>query len=328
MIELGLNISEKEYRQLNYPSYSLLSGISKNGSSAMYGIREDIADKDGIIIGSLVDTILTDGGLPPNLIIVDKKPTGKPLGIIKILANRTDLLDPEILSAKNNKLIEEELNGFKYYESSTFRFRLNKLKQYKKYAKALEDPTAFVASSYQVFEAKQLVNSINLKYSHLFDENTLMQTKLIGECRGIKMKCMLDFIVIDHVNKIIKPYDLKTGIGPHYNFFEGGFLGWNYYLQASLYQSILKQEAAKLYPDYTVDVFRFLYCGRKDKLPIIYTVSPKWHDAGYNGFTYNGVKYPGIHELVDDYLYYEQHPNALYRRGYTDDEVLFPDNFL
>lgn len=328
MIELGLNISEKEYRQLDHPSYSLLSGISKSGSHAMYGKRQDISELDSIIIGSLVDSMLTDGGLPANLIIVDRKPTGKPLEIIKNLSIRTDLVDKELLSSKNISIIEEELNNLEYYKDSSLNIRLSKLRRYKKYAKVLENPTDMVASSYHVMEAKTLVSYIELRYAHLFEENTIMQVKLIGEYKGCKLKCMLDFVIIDHVNKIVKPYDLKTGIGPHYNFFEKGFLGWNYYLQASLYRHILEQKVKELYPGYTVDVFRFLYCGRKDKLPIVFTTSDKWHKAGFTGFKYQGVEYPGIDELLDDFLYYEEHPNSLYRRGYGEKEVLFEDNFL
>ena len=150
MIErLGLNITEQEYRNLSYPSYSLLSSISKYGPDAIYGERVDISDLDGIVIGSLVDSIITDGGLPENLVVIDKKPTGKPLDILKALAERNDLQDPNLLSVKNHDIIEEELDRFEYYKTSTFKVRLQKLKNYSKYAKALSNPNSFIVSDYQ-----------------------------------------------------------------------------------------------------------------------------------------------------------------------------------
>lgn len=155
-----------------------------------------------------------------------------------------------------------------------------------------------------------------------------MQVKLLGTVGDCTVKIMLDFIVIDHEKKVIRPYDLKTGIGPHHEFFNSGFLGYNYYIQASLYKHVLKQYVQIEYPEYTVDNFRFLYCGRKDKLSIIFKVSDKFDQAGWDGFEYLGKKYPGIIELLEDFEYYTGHPNTLYKNGYNKDEVEFDDSFL
>jgi len=324
--ELGLNISEKEYRSLNYPSYSLLSSISKYGPDALYGEKVDISDLDGIVIGALVDSIITDGKDPDNLVIIDKKPTGKPLDILKALSKRPDLKDPYLLSKQNADLILEELDIFEYYKSSNYQTRLQKLKNYNKYAKALSNPNAFIVSDYQYNEAVTISERIKLRYGHLFNEDTLTQLKITGTVNGVELKCMLDFIVVDHKNKILYPYDLKTGINPHYRFFEEGFLGFNYYLQASLYRHILEQNV--LYSGYEVDNFKFLYCGRSDKLPIIYEVTDKFHQAGFDGFKYKGLEFRGLNELIEEFEYYKEYPNAFYRKGFTDDIVNFDDSFL
>ena len=68
-----------------------------------------------------------------------------------------------------------------------------------------------------------------------------------------------------------------------------------------------------------------MYCGRGDKLPIIYKVTEKWHNAGLNGFMYNNIKFSGVYELLEDYTYYMEHPNALYRKGYDESEIEFDD---
>ena len=324
---LGLNITEQEYRKLSYPSYSLLSNISKYGPDAVYGIKPDISDLDGIVIGSLVDSMITDGKDPEDLVIIDKKPSGKSLEILKNIAKRTDLVDTDyILSPKNTKIIEEELDNLEYYKTSAYKTRLQKLKNYRKYAKALSNPKSFIVSEYQYSEAETVSERIKIRYGHLFNEDTLTQLKITGTVNNVELKCMLDFVVVDHKNKIMHPYDLKTGINPHFRFFEEGFLGYNYYLQSSLYRYILEQNVLHL--GYEVDNFRFLYCGRSDKLPIVYKVSEKFHQAGFDGFEYKGIKFPGLHKLIEDFLYYQEHPNAFYRKGFTEEEVFFDDSFL
>lgn len=329
MKKIGLQITEDEYRSIKLPSYSLLSGLAKSGPAALYSEKEDISDLDGIIIGSLVDSIITDGGLPDNLVVVDKKPSGKALKIIKALAERDDLIDKDyVLSPKNNGIIEQELDKEEYYKSSSFGTRVTKLRRYKKYASTFTN-SSFVASTYQVDTAKALVNKIRLRFPFVDDDNIIFQVKLTGwVCTPpIEVKGMLDFIRIDHENKKIIPYDLKTGIGNHYDFFERGFLGFNYYLQASLYRVMLENTIRENHPEYDeyeIDNFRFMFCGRGDFLPIVYVVDDHWHKAGWEGFKYEGITFPGLYKLLDDYKFYLEHPNAFYRRGFDKDEVLFP----
>lgn len=331
VLELGLQISEKEYRALPYPSYSLLSSLSKNGPQAVYGEKIDISDADAIVIGSIVDAIVTEGGPPANMVIVDKKPSNKALEIIKALAARDDLADPMLLSVKNQVMIKEECDKVEYYKSSNTAARIKHLKNYQKYAKAVQKhgDDAMIVSSYQFHEASELAKNIFARFPFLKGDNIIGQVKIMGEINDVELKGMLDFIHIDHEKKEITPFDLKTGRGAHYEFFEGGFLNWNYYIQASVYREILQQyiKTTEL-ADYKIKNFRFLFCGRKDRLPIIYRVTDKWHEAGFKGFTYEGKYYPGVNELIEDLIYYLEHPNALYRKGFDKSEIDFDDSLL
>lgn len=328
-MKLGLQISEKEYRELPYPSYSLLSGVSKNGPIALYGESIDISDLDAIIVGSIVDSLITDGGPPDNLVIVNKKPSNKALEIIKALGQRDDLKNSYLLSIKNKDLIEEECNKLEYYPSGTLDTKMNALKKYNKYIKAVEKhgTNAVIVSSYQYYQANIIANNLFLKYPWLKNNNIINQVKIIGEINQVKIKGMLDFIVVDDVNKTITPFDLKTGIGPHNEFFVNGFLNWGYYIQASLYKELLKQYIQNTkYKDYDVLNFKFMYCGRKDKLPIIYNVTDKWHEAGLKGFIYEDKIYDGVYKLIEDFTYYKQNPKALYRKGYDKEIIDFDDD--
>ena len=332
-VELGLDITEKEYRALNLPSYSLFSGIAKQNASAVNGIRADISDHDAIIIGSIVDSRVTDGGDPDGLVLIDKKPAGKALNVIKDLCARTDLIDENNpIGMKNVDIVDDICKAHDYYKSKNGKGRIDALKKYNKYVKTFRKhgSDAMIASNYQYQQAVDLSNELFLRYPFLRSKNVLGQVKLTGEVFGEEVKIMLDFIHINHTKKIIMPFDLKTGYGKHFEFFEGGYLGWNYYIQSSLYKEVLRQNIAA-HPelhDYTVDNFRFMYCSRQDKLPIIYKVTDKQHDAGFTGFTYKGIPFQGIEELVEDFRYYKQRPNAVYKKGYDSLEVVFDDSYL
>lgn len=333
-LEVGLQISEQEYRALDRPSYSLLSAIASVGPGAVHGERADISDMDGIIIGSIADSLVTEGKKPDGLEIIDKKPAAKALCVIKDLCSRTDLVDPfNVLSAKNKDIIDMLCKSIKYYDAKSAIAKVDVLKKYKKYADALQKygEDAVIASKYQYREAYEISQAVFLRFPFVrHPEHIVGQVKLIGVVNGISIKGMLDFIYINHERKTVVPFDLKTGAGSHYEFFENGYLGWHYYIQSSLYRELLKQELLThpVLKDYQVDNFRFMFCGRKDKLPIIYKVTDKQDHAGFTGFAHEKVKYPGISELLEDFVYYKKRPNATYRRGYDKSEVIFDDSYL
>jgi hypothetical protein len=337
-INLGIPLNEQEYRALPQPSYSLLSSIAKYGPDALYGERQDISDLDGIIIGTVVDSQVTEHRDPDGLTVIEKKPSNKALDVIKALCKREDLVDSSnVLGAANKTIVSQLCDEYSYYTNKNAEGRLAALKKYNKYANALykdncSSGSAMFVSSYQYHISKEITKKIFSRYEFLKrdKENILGQVKLIGMINGIEVKCMLDFIYMDHQRKRIIPFDLKTGIGAYHDFFNTGYLGWGYYIQASLYRELLKQEVAKhpVLHEYEVDNFRFLYCGRQDLLPVIYKVTDKQHAAGFNGFKHQGSYHPGIYELIEDYKYYTSRPNSRYRRGYDEKEVIFDDSYL
>ena len=118
---------------------------------------------------------------------------------------------------------------------------------------------------------------------------------------------MLDFVVIDDENKVIYPYDLKTGSGKAEEFFENGYLGWNYYIQSSLYLLLLKEELKNhpIYKDYEVKEFRFMYISRMHFTHTVMTVTQAMHENALKGFEINGEYYKGTNELLNEYVYYK-----------------------
>ena len=86
------------------------------------------------------------------------------------------------------------------------------------------------------------------------------------------VRCMLDRVIVDHKNKVIYPYDLKT-TGKNEELFNKSFLEWRYDIQACLYTSILKDIISKddFYKDYSIADFRFVCINRNNELPLIWS---------------------------------------------------------
>lgn len=78
-------------------------------------------------------------------------------------------------------------------------------------------------------------------------------------------------IIIDYDNKIIIPADLKTSSKPEYDFYKS-FIDWSYFIQASLYHYIMKQNIEKdpFFKDFVLKDYRFIVINRFRKHPLVW----------------------------------------------------------
>ena len=293
---IGLDITEKEYRDLPYPSYSLLSDVSKNGPQVIGGARNtDIGELDGVIVGKIVDSILTDKKVPENLFKVKKTPSGKVKAILKALAYNAEMMpNPnKLLSKENEEIIDNICEKVKYLK--TKESRLKGIKNYEDYYEvikkvikenkynpdennaSLED--SMIVSDYLYNVSVYLAKKLKKEFEYFFGDKinksreVFYQVKIIGEIKNVKFKGMLDGLVIDHVNKTIIPFDLKTGSYPANKFIEKGLIGWNYYIQAALYTALLEQYIDTHHPEYKeykMDSFKFIYADRLNSKETLY----------------------------------------------------------
>lgn len=317
-IKLGLQISEKDYRNIPIPSYSYLADmgkaeLNKPGSSidiVKYGVKnEGIMDLPGVIIGTIVDSNIIDKKNPDNLIVIEKKPSGKMLSIIRSFVSNKYLLpnSTDILAKANDKSINDICEVFKYKKK--FDDRIKGFRNYEEYIQLLDDyQDPFIVSKYEFNNAMRTVKNLKKEYPFLEDPNKynlemLSQVKLKGFIENQECKGMMDMIFINHSKKVIVPFDLKTGHSKQELFFEGCYLGWLYYIQSALYKRLLQIEILKhpTLKDYTILPFRFMYCGRSDFKPFIYEVSNLQDINAMEGFIDNGIKYPGVKELLEIY---------------------------
>lgn len=110
-------------------------------------------------------------------------------------------------------------------------------------------------------------------------------------------------IVVDHINKIIYPCDLKTSYKAEWNFFKS-FVEWRYFIQANLYAEIIRQNILKddYFKDFKVADYRFIVICNRTRQPLVW----EWtHTHTVLDLNLNGLKLPnwrGIVKRLHKYL--------------------------
>lgn len=138
-------------------------------------------------------------------------------------------------------------------------------------------------------------------------EELLHQVPIYFQLQGEDFKALLDGVKIDHKEKTIEPFDLKT-IGKSVYDFKANYLNYGYYTQAALYEYAIQQPESPVFEllqqGYTIKDFIFIVAETKTSSTnpaLIYTTSPKEREAGMIGGYCEGKKYKGILELLEDY---------------------------
>lgn len=324
-----MDMDEAQYRAHPAVSYSKLSEVESVGEEAVHGVKKDISKLRGVVLGSVVDYVISNklAKLPPFVVKVEKSPGA---GTITDLA--IDLLVQETSAKKLEEIADIDLEHFldvnhfmrNGMNSSTY---LKKMYNYEDYIdkklKHKGDDNAVYINSYDLTIVKLAIkrlrkmNVFTAEYKDSPEYELIYQQKFLAELDGIEIKCMLDACYIDHVNKLIKPIDIKTGVldKPEPEaFFDGPYLTYNYYIQAGLYRKVLQEYFAHHvdYQDYSVEPFKFVYSCTNPKTAVLvdkcftHDVSEDQHLVAFRGFHFiekdgTAVFKKGIGELFRFY---------------------------
>ena len=327
----NLGISEQEYRDLELPSYSMLSSISKSGIDVMQGTKNGIFS---LKFGSLVDDMCFDtdkvkkkyyqsGVVKAPTInvkkivdrviqsIIDSESDDNTFSIVKkkkLNSYSDEAMDFSryggiITTAafdnnvyqnySNNKLMETVVSAGQQYFQDTLDSRGKVLIKPEMWNLALTTATTLATHEFSkgYFEEE---DGIELFY----------QYKFVTEVFGMKVKGMLDILKVDHKNKIVYPVDLKTGELPVSKFPEI-FLMYGYYIQAALYREAIITIVANDpdIEDYEIAPFEFLYISKENPYkPLVYIVPIEFHASAIIGFEDRyGTIHKGILDLLKEY---------------------------
>lgn len=323
----NLNISEPDYRDLKFPSYSLLASVSKQGVDVLQGQKSSFFE---LKFGSLVDDMCFEPSKLPNYYhgSIEKPPTGNPKKIADMVMDGItvnvgqDMTNSGFIKAKTIKITD----NIEHYVSQCVAAAA-KLQVYKNYSEE-KLMAVMVDKAGEYFSEKmnsrgkihikpqmwqQCLDAANTLKTHDFTRiyfeaedgvELYYQYQFVQELRGLKVKGMLDCMVVDHNNKTIYPVDLKTGEAPA-NMFDEIMLLHKYYLQASLYRAAI-MKIVQDDPDldgYTVADFEFVYMSKMNVFkPMIWVSNEELFRAGWKGFTDRfGFRHKGLNELIDLY---------------------------
>jgi len=286
-------------------SYTRVSDFDRNGPQAL--LRRSFVENEGIKHGSLVDDILTDR-MTNSTLFNDKyalfngnKPSAM-LGQLAdiIIENYDSVPDSQTVLkiVKNNAFwsnVKDETKLIANFDKDEFwDYVTTKL--------SIKDKLVVTTSEYASAElaVDTLLTHEHSKDIFTNDLENHYQVYFENKYMYFVFRGYIDKLIIDHENKTVQFYDLKTGAGKGESFMKS-FIDYRYYYQGAVYMlafdSVCEQFGLK---DYTLLPFKYLYLGKSENIPFIFTLTDKWYDAAVNGFkTRSGFKYTGLNENIE-----------------------------
>tara|TARA_R110002049_G_scaffold159391_9_gene324361 strand:- start:1220 stop:2311 length:1092 start_codon:yes stop_codon:yes gene_type:complete len=338
----NLKLTEQQYRDLELPSYSMLSSIDKQGIDVVGGVKQNFNLK----FGSLVDMMCFEPHKVEDTFYkgaTSKPPTTNVKNICDLILQGldgpvgkiTEIITP--LGRRKKMKISNKLSDY----SLKITINAGKLKVYKNYSdqktidtvvkagfeyfkdkitsrgKILIKPDMWLHASHTAatlishpYTAKYFapdVPGVEIIYQYKFD--TVVNGK---RCKG-----MLDCLVVNHTAKLIIPVDLKTGESPCKDF-PMLYTSHRYHLQGALYREALKSIVKNDFElmEYSVKEFEFVYISKLNpNKPMRFLVEEDMHKAALHGFSDKfGYNYRGVYDLLDDYYFSVENENADYSK--------------
>ena len=316
-------MTEQEYRELNYNSSSSLKDFSvdRRKYHKKYILKEEVKEKENVAVnmGRLVETLLMEPERFDDMFFMStcvKIPGGMLGDFIQKLA--------QLVSENTSE--EGEMKGeFTDYAEEAYKEAGFKIK-FDTVLKKLEDPENEIyyqeclnvyyykmtlVTAQDVENAEKIVEELRnnpttstiVTLTDTKDFSVVNQMKLEDfSVDKLRMKAMLDKVIIDHKNQVVKPFDLKCTWSVE-NFYKEYYLYRRAYIQAYVYWRGL-QYFANNDPDcefygYEVEHPQFIVCDSINYYqPLIYVLDDDDMKDAYEGFEHNGKYYPGVKDII------------------------------
>lgn len=302
--------------------------------------RKDDDEKRHFRIGGAIDTILTQDmeTFRQHYFVA---PKNRPSGMMGIFIDNLPL-DLDDNSPEEKYQEAYEIAGYKWPIKSAID-SMWKNEEYKSYylsRKLAEEKSILTYDEFEevMHAQKELMGSPFTRDYFLNNKDhieIIYQVPIYFVVDGIRSKALLDGIMIDHKNKWITIFDLKT-IGKPLNKFKYSFLDYGYYLQAGWYTKAVKQlidhknwkvigdilmpekawvdtkiselnhKFKELY-DYQIKDFQFIVAETKpfyQNPAQIFEVDNNQLNKAWTGGYHNNKYYEGINRLLDTYKWH------------------------
>lgn len=322
----GKSKTEANYRAIYLDSSSSLKDflLDRKKYHKKYILNEDVADSESAAanMGRIVETLLMEKEEMDNRFMmsaISSPPTGLMLSFIealyKITVDATD--DKGNVTREFSDMAQEAyaLSGFKIkFEAVLSKFIGSDAEIYYKEIREMRSKGLTVVTSAEVSMAEYIVEELrtNPVTAELVNLTSSSRWEIRNQCQvegymvdGHLFKSMMDKVIIDHKEKVVKVYDLKCTWNVE-NFYNEYYLKRRAYIQAYLYKQaalymVSKEESLE---GYRVENICFIVCDSGNYLnPLIYTVDDDDMDDAYNGFSHNGREYTGVKEIIENLIW-------------------------
>lgn len=338
-------MTETQYRALDIDSYSSIKVFIEDRKKyyRRFVLKEPVRDSDtpSTIFGSLVDCLLftPDDFERRFALSITDTPKGQYGKLIEELMDITsrsvnesgevtreleDMLEDAYNAVKfdrNGNLVDFKRDSFEVvkrkFMGSDLEIYYRQLRE--AHGKEVVEPLAVENALKVIAELKsnnvtaEIVNMSNGEGITVYN-----QFPIIGDLRDAlgedvteeeaKAKCLPDKLIIDHVNKEIHIYDLKTAWDNEGEFLNNYFK-YKYYIQGALYFFLVVEWARKQsdLEYYKVRFPAFIVADSNNyKNPLIYTTDSSVIAQGMRGFIIKGKYYPGVVRAVKDIIWHKR----------------------
>lgn len=309
-----LNLTEQEYHDYPAWSYSIIAKYARNGFSAIATLHDKFEPTPEMEFGSLFDSFITKGKQTLNdYAVADFSVPPAEKSVLDVLA--TNCTCPDFFDISVNEVINAA-ESVRYQPNYKPQTRYDKVSKYADYYNTLKSGKKLVSKQdwddamamYKIFREDPYLKTIfgtksTKDVEYLYQPQFVVEykTKLHGT---VKVKCMFDLLIVDHIFMTIQPVDLKTSSMPAYDFPEH-FVKMRYDIQGDEYTDVLRLIIEKIpeYKDYTILPFLFTDVSRTDMVPVTFEYDPTIglsFTKGEKTFTYKRW-----HELLDEIIEYE-----------------------
>lgn len=279
--DISWDVTEQVYREDPALNYSSIKAFSQDGFSYLLKPKEDKMT-DSMIFGSVVDSLITEGteGFEAKFYVAESPvPSGKVKDIVDILFSRRD--EEKSFDDVSDGQILDVCNEVSYQPGWKPETRIRSIrengKDYYNFLVTADDRIVISTELYNTAVTVVTCLKTNNTTSSLFADDTEdvkheYQLKFKTELNDVEYKCMPDLIIVDHENKTISPYDLKTTGTYEWEFYKR-FLYYRYDIQARLYYRILNDivSAEDSFKDYTINDWTFIVINKDSLTPLLWS---------------------------------------------------------
>jgi hypothetical protein len=314
--DYSLNLTEEQYHAYPAWSQSLISRYAREGFKAMANIHEPITPTASMEFGSLFDSVITRGKETLNhYVVFDMSVPPAEKAVLDVLASNCtctqffDISKDEVISFADQVGYQTRWGkDTRYSHISAFEQYYNVIQSGKKiisqqdWNDAMEMFNAFRSSPY----LKELFGTKSTKDIEYIYQPQFLVDMPLPSGKVVKVKVMVDLIVVNHKEKTIQLVDLKTSAMPAYDFAEN-FVKYRYDIEAAVYTDVVDiiRSMDEEYLDYKMLPFLFTDISRVDKVPVTYEYDPR-SESQFTGFSFKDYHYKPYYQLLDEMVAYEE----------------------